>query len=504
MHQLDYVFQADGADISKRVHEFRFFYGLRGFSTHSAPLLSRARARLVLANDDGYWTDDRLDGISQVTMDVDSTRMVTLRRRRWERARRKRVIVNLISTLDYEADASFHAYQDDLDENELLTAVGMTITPATTWEGWTVDNGGLWTGNRYNFLRLFGTHANAMICEDGNGAVRALLPQTDTRMGTERIDFSTYNILGSTIKSARLNTWQRNAQNYSELDYTLHRRGHLDFGALTEWRNFDGIPNTEVARQGNQIRAEFDLESIAESGLQPANFHALVCRADFWSSGNPGTQPIFRSNGVTWTWDGRFLGVVGRHGVISPNAERCAVWLSRADGTAPTDSDVQNLEIYGITRIAAYWTYDNDFTRTRQVIKLQNDSDDYLPDMPWDAGSNAVSKFEGKLGWHNMAVGRMTGLEFHQVQKSQAAWASLLALTLASTVELALLDGDFVVAGQAHPIAHTWHYRAQGLSTLTVDFLSYRELEARGIAFEDPDQLIYFESTDQPIERDPV
>lgn len=496
MHRLTYLFQADGADITKRVHEFRFFYGLRGFSSHTAPLLSRARARLILANDDSYWTDARLDALSRLTMDCDGIRMATLNLGRWERLRRRRVLVNCTSILDYEKSASFHAYQDDLDEGELLTAVGLTITPATSWEGWTVDNGALWTGNAFNFLRLFGTHANAMVCENGNGSVRAFVPQSDTRTGAFTIDFAGYNVLTDTLNSAHVDTWQRNAQNYMGLDYTEHLKGEVDFGHQFAWTGTSNNPLYKKALiSGGMIRFEFDMESVADSSNKPSNWNSLICRPLFWSSGNPGTHPIFRANGNTVVWDGRFE--------EAPSTdERCAVYLSRADGVALTQSDLDNLEIYGITRIAAYWTYDDDFTRTQKSIRLTDTSDDYLPDMPWDAGSNAVSMFESKLNWWNTSTPKMTRLEFHEVQHSSAAWESLLNMPLAGVAELNLFDGDFLVQEHGHPIAHSWQYQAQGLSTLTIDFLSYRQLGTRGIAFESADQPIYFETEDQPIERD--
>ena len=129
----------------------------------------------------------------------------------------------------------------------------MTITNLSPWAGWLVDASASYESRRFDFVRDFAIHADALVFEDFDGSYKALVWSTDTRPLTHAIDPTDLYVLTPSADARHRKSWQRHAQTAEVLDinisgssYTISENTLIsDIGSVTHaevaGRTFDSF-----------------------------------------------------------------------------------------------------------------------------------------------------------------------------------------------------------------------------------------------------------------------
>lgn len=467
MYRPEWSIEAGADDITRSAIEMRYAHGPNVRSSRS-PQVTRARGSLSLSNHDDYWTDARLDALDTIRLKADAAAVVTCKADDWRRQDRKRVAVSLKSSADYDEQISFNA-SADLNETALLSAAGVTITPIQAWQGWQVDEGQSWCGSLYAFLRKFGLHSNTMVLEDGAGGFKALAPQFDARTTGTRIQFETSHIHQRGLETLRHLGWRRQGQEYRGLDKTEYFYASADFGGTHGDRRVSAISgmSAKLENSNYDLVVEFSNESRWESNNQPA-----------WAVDRIWKLELVTDTSIADPWPFLSNGIAGPLMSASGSNEKAAVTLTRPDGEKWPSNAPSTLTMRGLVRIGLYLTRAGEFTASDFSSTAVTDPANWLADMPWAAGSNAASKFAAKVAWWAGITPRTVRLRFDEFQPSQAAWDAVRGLELGDNAHLSFHEVNFNVNAWASPVRREWHYRAAGVSSVIVDFLSYRDAPA--------------------------
>ena len=501
-HVSRFTFDADGADITPYVDLWRWRHGNAVFNNDRRDTFFNPSGTMTLENGNGYWTDDRLEGLSTITVQNDGVTIGVCKVAKWDLFPDRHIAsLRLASSIvdTYEDPVMFIA-AGDIDEADVLARAGLTITNRSPWVGYTTRQSASYCSGRYEFLKAFGVYADAYLAEDHMGGFIAVLPHTETRSPSVDIHDNTHWIASARRRYVRQRGWRRNLQEVKLRMRTLFDQGIRDFGG-TGWghtnQDLGGYRLIHAYRHNSStIRVEFDMEGVVESNDYPSDFHSLVCEAVFWSSGSPGTprfRDASRQNASEYEWDGQLSQAPG-------TSERCAVYLTKANGGSVSTGDANNLQIFGLSRIRVYITRDNEFSERSVTYSVGTAPFTPMPDMPWAIADADVSNILVKLNRASSFVPEATRVMFSTDQDTQARWNEILNLEIGDTVNLSLLADGMDAHSQSWAMSKSWDFRARGHSLVEVQFLSHGENLRSRVALADPDHPVFLGDEDHPVE----
>ena len=453
-------------DLSGWVDRFRFRHGANIWTNKRGWSLIKARGTAVLENGDGYWTNERLDALTAFTASVDNVAIARASVANWERDLDRRIV-----TLQLEAQTA-DKYEDiiHLDstaawaEAAILSDTGVVIKPASSWEGWKIDEGVCWCGGKFDFARRFGIHANGLVFENEDGSFGILLPQTDARAPSLTIRPTAYNIVLRGLDSHRRLGWQREGQS-----------GHTLTGDPLSTRTvtFDGTPPRLVKNiTGVQI---FDVNNRSGTNRKwRLLFDAKVPYSGTW----PSDQAFLR-----WQWGdysdylAPFAWTGGTQGnpfeiyrTNTRSAGRLEFYIQLVGGQcievfAERSGDDGGLDHHGLL-----------WGERAGALCLAGGCgpDDLLPRMPWGVSSSILGKFEDKMAFWSDVKPVVARLPFYGVQASETAWRQIMALTLGGAVSLDFSLPELNLALVAHPMMKEWRYQAGRPGVCDVHFVAFR------------------------------
>ena len=507
-HKSRFTFEADGVNITPYVENWDVRIGSSVLSNSKGVQFSNPSGAMILENGDGYWTDDRLSAIEEITAKNDGVVISRNKIRKFD-IFPDRYTASLglesINADAYDEPTGFNA-ATDIDEADVLSAAGVALANRTGFSGYTTRESVEYCAGLHDFLRDFAIYADAHIAEDGDGTFVAVLPATENRTPTVQVLDDTHFIHHAQRRFVKQRGYQRNSQTVKFRKRTEEYQGVIDFGVGTGWRiinttYWDGGPRGAKIRayrqsSNSEIRIEFFTSSILDSNDYPDNTFAPVWKAVWWSTRSDGGGPRLRLGGgseADLLWDGIISAAPG-------TSERCQIVITKANGSTFSSNDLDTLQMYGLSRIELYLTFDNVWEERGETISVGTGAKMPLRAMPWAIADDDRAKIVTKLERMSTTIPQVTRLLFSATQPSQERWNELLNLPLGESVLLNLQEDGLSVSNRSWALYKGWRYRAKGFSYCEIQFLSWAgNIPPRRIYYGSLDNPVFFGSADNPL-----
>ena len=175
MYKPTLQFIVDGVDLTDRIRQCTFSYGLSGIANPDSLNRLTPSGSITLRDYDKYWTDDRIDALNELEVFADGISLFTCAITDGQRESVSRLLqAKLVSVNEKSyADPIEHTLVSETDEAGLLEAIDMTITPYTGWSGMRVHDSEEINGTRSSVVNRFAIWADASVFEDHEGVWRA-------------------------------------------------------------------------------------------------------------------------------------------------------------------------------------------------------------------------------------------------------------------------------------------------------------------------------------------
>ena len=254
-------------DISETVYNFRFGNGLNVTSNPETYNRIIANGEIRLRNNDGYWTDDRLEMLDKLTI---TCRGMTVRCKVTSfdaNIGQGYVSLMLGPLIDPNKRIKF-----DIDMNvkeaDLLEAAEIEIANKSSWVGYEAIAGNRQDTTLGAFLNNFAVYADAFVYENALGEYEAFLPATDTRGVTREFSNQRNAMILRTFIARHRRDWRRNVQIW----HTLNRDTVAYSTTYPDDEKVRTSKITQISNTGGVRTYRIDLDPLAEMGISQHDF----------------------------------------------------------------------------------------------------------------------------------------------------------------------------------------------------------------------------------------
>lgn len=458
-HISDFTFDADGADITPYVDEWRFNHGADPWTNRRRLASPRSRGRMTLENGAGYWTESRLADLSTITVRNDSSVIAVCNVDDYEQIPNDKIAqlrLGAASSDSYDERTGFSA-ESNLDESGVLSAAGVSLANRSAWAGWIAQTGADYCNDRLRFYRDFGNFADAFIAVDHDGSFVAVLPATEDRAPAFTIRDLTHYFTARNRSVGKQREWRRNSQESHYLTTGLTSASYT-IGANTLISSIGTITRTN-----DRWRVEIDI--LARQGGNASRFSHMTASASRFQVRIAGDDDFtfLRNDG------GRTVGPDSSSGV-----SRDTVRLVSSPSQEQIDAG-NNTGAWQIDDAVTFTLYFYSSTPNENTTRYSHGDrpENALPDMPWAVPNTAAMStlFESKLARWDSYIPEVTRLVFLTDQPNQSRWNQIRDLRIGDTIALALSQDGMSVSNTSWAMYKSWHYRADAESTVEIRFL---------------------------------
>ena len=185
----------DGTDVTEYVANYTGRRGWNVISSSDGRNLIDTSGDLLLKNQTGFWTDSRLGALDRIVFRLDGVVRGQFGVLSFKANAPNRTVLLSLGSINNPDTPIAWSVAVNTPIADLLTGIGVTVTPDAPWENYRVGAGEEYADTFITFQRDLSIFSDSYVYEDENGDLRAMTPSTENRSASITVAPDQFSIL---------------------------------------------------------------------------------------------------------------------------------------------------------------------------------------------------------------------------------------------------------------------------------------------------------------------